>query len=412
MTLWPCSWAIKKRSGRVSAGVRGGAGARVPGGINTTDSCKPPAAHPHTFTLSLSPALLFPFAPEQASTHAGEVDALFWALVGLTLFFFVLIGGLEAHFAVKYRRRSASEFPRQILGSIGLETVWTVVPFLIAMGIFAWGAKIYFQLYSPPRDALEIYATGKQWMWRFQHPEGMREINELHVPVGRRVKLIMTSEDVIHSFFVPAFRVKSDVLPGARRYTMAWFEATKVGRYHLFCAEYCGTNHSGMIGSVIVMQPQEFQTWLSGGSGATPAVAGGNLFQSLGCITCHQLDGRGRGPSLQGVFGTAVQLNNGQKVMADENYLRESILQPQAKIVAGHEPIMPTFQGLVSEEQLLQLIAYIKSLSGAPDAAGTSFGTSAGTAGGAQRAPLGSTVEPSTQRSNPLAPSQPAPRTR
>jgi cytochrome c oxidase subunit 2 len=356
--------------------------------------------------------LWLPFMPEQASTHAAEVDALFLSLVGLTLFFFCLIAGLEAYFAVKYRRISPHQFPRQILGSIGLETVWTVVPFVISMGIFAWGAKVYFQLYTPPREALEIYGTGKQWMWRFQHPDGAREINELHVPRGRRVKLILTSEDVIHSFFVPAFRVKTDVLPGARRYTMAWFEATKPGRYHLFCAEYCGTNHSGMIGSVIVLEPQEYQSWLSGGSGATPAVAGGNLFQSLGCISCHQLDGRGRGPSLQGVFGTTVMLNNGQKVMADESYLRESILQPQAKIVAGHEPIMPTFQGLVSEEQLLQLIAYLKSLSGAPGAAGTVTGSATGTAGGAQQEPLGPAGDPSTQRSNPLAPSQPAPRVR
>jgi cytochrome c oxidase subunit II len=385
-----------------------------------------PSAIRHPQSVIKGFALQLPFMPVQASTHAGEVDALYLALVGLTAFFFLLIAGLETYFAVKYRRRSPHEYPRQILGSIGLELVWTFIPLLIAMGFFVWGAKVYFQLYTPPREALEIYGIGKQWMWKFQHPEGVREINELHVPVGRRVKVILTSEDVIHSFYVPAFRIKTDVLPGARRYTMAWFEATKPGRYHLFCTEYCGTDHSGMIGWVEVMEPQAYQTWLSGGSGATPAVAGGNLFQSLGCVTCHQPNGQGRGPSLVGVFGRPETLNNGQKVTADENYLRESILQPQAKIVAGYEAIMPTFQGLVSEEQLLQLIAYIKSQGIQQSTGGTAVGATTGTTGGttsgaggppgsgdnAPRGPINDTTNPSAQRSNPLAPNQPKPRSR
>jgi cytochrome c oxidase subunit 2 len=210
---------------------------------------------------------------------------------------------------------------------------------------------------------MEVYVVGKQWMWKVQHMDGQREINELHVPVGRPVKLIMGSEDVLHSFFIPAFRVKADVIPG--RYNHLWFTATKPGRYHLFCAEYCGTKHSGMIGSIIAMEPQEFQAWLGGGSGAavSPVAAGEKLFTDLACITCHLAGTQGRGPMLANLYNKPVPLQDGQSVIADEAYLRESIVNPQAKIVAGFQPIMPTFQGLVTEEQLLQLIAYVKSLS-------------------------------------------------
>lgn len=303
-----------------------------------------------------------PFIPESASTVSGKVDALYFYLSGVTVFFTLLISGVLAFFVIKYRRRSPFEIPRPIAGSHKLETIWSLIPFMIAMSMFAWGAQIYFQNARSPKNANEIYVVGKQWMWKIQHSTGQREINELHVPVGRKIKLIMTSEDTIHDFFVPAFRIKADVLPG--RYTTQWFEATKPGTYHLFCAEYCGMNHSGMIGSVIVMQPTEFDNWLSGNSSQqSPAVAGQQLFQSLGCVSCHGANGEGgRGPELAGLFGRKVFLTNGQTLTADEGYIRESIENPQAKVVNGFNPIMPTFQGQVTPEQLIQIISFIKSL--------------------------------------------------
>lgn len=303
-----------------------------------------------------------PFIPESASTVSGKVDALYFYLSGVTLFFTLLISGVLAFFVIKYRRRTAFEIPRPVAGSHKLETVWSVIPFIIAMSFFAWGAQVYFENTRPPRNANEIYVVGKQWMWKIQHSTGQREINELHVPVGRKIKLIMTSEDTIHDFFIPAFRIKHDVLPG--RYTTQWFEATKPGTYHLFCAEYCGMNHSGMIGSVIVMQPADFDNWLSGNaSQQSPAVAGQQLFQSLGCVSCHGANGEGgRGPALVGLFGSKVFLTNNQTLIADEAYIRESIEDPARKIVNGFSPIMPTFQGQVTPEQLIQIMSYIKSL--------------------------------------------------
>jgi cytochrome c oxidase subunit 2 len=303
-----------------------------------------------------------PFVPESASTVSGRVDALYFYLSGVTVFFTLLISGVLIFFVIKYRRRTPYEIPRPIAGSHKLETLWSVIPFIIAMSMFAWGAQIYFQNSRPPKNANEIYVVGKQWMWKIQHSTGQREINELHVPVGRKIKLIMTSEDTIHDFFIPAFRIKADVLPG--RYTTEWFEATKPGTYHLFCAEYCGMNHSGMIGSVIVMQPTEFDSWLSGNANQqSPAVAGQQLFQSLGCVSCHGANGEGgRGPALAGLFGRRVFLTNNQTLTVDEAYIRESIENPQAKIVSGFGPIMPTFQGQVTPEQLIQIISFIKSL--------------------------------------------------
>ena len=294
---------------------------------------------------------------------ANQVDGLYFYLTGVTIFFTVLITLLITFFVIRYRRRTAREIPRPIAGSIKLEAMWTIVPFLIAMTMFVWGAKVFFAQYRMPTEALDVFVVGKQWMWKFQHTTGQREINELHVPVGRKVKLTMTTEDVIHSFFVPAFRTKADVVPG--RYTYLWFEATKPGRYHLFCAEYCGTNHSGMGGWIVVLEPTEYDEWLSGGANQqSPVAAGQQLFQTLGCASCHSETGQGgRGAALAGIFGKQVELTNGQTVTADDAYIRESILNPQAKIVAGYGPIMPTFQGQVSEEQLLQLVTYIKSLS-------------------------------------------------
>ncbi len=229
------------------------------------------------------------------------------------------------------------------------------------MIFFAWGSLIYFQEARPPKGAMEVYVVGKQWMWKFEHETGQREINQLHVPIGRDVKLVMSSQDVIHSFFVPAFRVKADVLPG--RFTQIWFHTTKTGTYHLFCSQYCGTDHSAMIGQVIVMEPVAFQAWLNGGENTGSLASNGQqLFQQLGCATCHRFDTQGRGPNLAGLFGKPVLLDDGRTVTADENYLRESILNPGAKIVAGFKPIMPSFQGQVSEESLGALVAYIKSL--------------------------------------------------
>jgi len=308
-----------------------------------------------------------PFFPEQASSFAHEVDALTLWLVGMAAFFTVLIAALVLVFALKYRRRSPDQVGTRFDESPLLEIVWTVIPLVVVLFTFAWGAKVYFRLYRPPAGAVEYHVTGKQWMWKTQHPTGQRELNELHLPVGQPTKLLMTSEDVIHSFFVPAFRVKADVLPG--RYTTMWFTPTKPGRYHLFCTEYCGAEHSKMIGSVIVQTPGDYERWLSGeaGPGVPPAEAGALLFESLGCKTCHaEVDGA-RGPSLRDVYGSQVELADGRTVVAAEEYLRESILNPTAKVVAGFQPVMPTYKGQISEENIFKLVAYVKSLT--PEAA-------------------------------------------
>jgi len=310
----------------------------------------------------MSPIQLF---PEQASTMAPEVDHLLYFLLVGTVFFSVSIFLAILYFAIRYRRRSESEMPQEVEGSMALELTWTIIPAALTMIMFVWGASLFMKMQLPPEDALQIYVVGKQWMWKLQHMEGQREINELHIPVGRPVKLIMTSEDVIHSFFVPAFRTKQDVLPG--RYTTEWFKPTKPGRYHIFCAEYCGTRHSGMIGWIDVMEPSDYQAWLSGGRAmGTMAENGEKLFHDLACINCHHLTDQGRCPNLVGIYGQMVPLTTGQKVKADEAYIRESILSPSAKIVAGYQNIMPTFQGLVTEEGLMQLVEYIKSLGQRP----------------------------------------------
>jgi len=302
-----------------------------------------------------------PLFPEQASTMAARVDALYFFLLAIAAFFTLLIAGLILYYAWRYRRRAPDEVGVSIHGGLALELTWTIIPALITVVLFVWGSSVFFAQQRPPDETINVYVVGKQWMWKFQHLDGHREINELHVPVGRAVKLIMTSEDVLHDVFVPAFRVKADVIPG--RYTSIWFQATKPGHYHLFCAEYCGTRHSGMIGQVIVMEPNDYQTWLSGGAAeGSLASAGEKLFADLACNTCHRPDSQGRGPVLEGLYGKTVTMQNGENVRFDEAYIRESILNPTAKVAAGFQPIMPTFQGLVSEEQLLQLIEYVKSL--------------------------------------------------
>jgi cytochrome c oxidase subunit 2 len=298
--------------------------------------------------------------PRAASTSATLVDNYFIFMVVVTGTASLLVVLAVLYFMLKYRRRHEDEIPTDEEAPQWLELAWTVIPFCIFMVMFVWGAWVYFHVRRPPDDTLDVYVTAKQWMWKFQHVDGTSEINDLHVPVGRPVRLIMASEDVIHSFFVPNFRVHTDVLP--HRYTYNWFEATKVGKYHLFCSEYCGTEHSGMIGSVYVMEPEDYQAWLSGGVQDAPANVGKKLFETYACSSCHTSTATARGPILAGLYGATIMLQGGGRVRADENYLRESILNPQAKIAAGFQPIMPTFRGQVNEEQLMQLIAYIKSL--------------------------------------------------
>jgi len=316
----------------------------------------------------------FPLWPASASTHSLPVDLLYIFLIVISAVATFGIAAAILIFGMKYRRRHGRE-AQPIEGSLILEIAWSIIPLGIFMVVFVWGAVLYFDLRTPPRDSTEIYVVGKQWMWKLQHIEGMREINQLHVPVDKDIKLIMTSQDVIHSFFVPAFRIKQDVLPG--RYTTLWFRATTPGTYHLFCSQYCGTMHSGMIGDVYVMNATDYQAWVTGSAPVgSLAQDGYTLFQQLGCNTCHNMEVQGRGPNLRGVYGNPVQLEDGRIVTADDNYIRESILSPAAKVVSGFKPIMPSWQGQVNEEQLNSLVAYIKSLNPPPvGAAGTSTNT-------------------------------------
>ncbi|MDQ3323258.1 MAG: cytochrome c oxidase subunit II [Acidobacteriota bacterium] len=363
-----------------------------------------------------------PLFPEQASTFAAQVDYLYFYLIGISAFFTVGIVVALIYFAIRYREKEKYATGAEIHGSVPLETFWSIVPFIISMTIFLGGAIVYYNQFRPPADAMEIYVVGKQWMWKLQHETGQREINELHVPVNRKVKLTMTTEDVLHNFAVPDFRTKHDVVPG--RYTTIWFEATKPGKYRIQCMEYCGLNHSGMGGWVYVMEQRDFDNWLSGSvSGQTPVEAGRDLFENkLGCASCHQLTDQGRGPKLAGVFGSQQQLTNGQTVLADEEYIRNSILNPQGQIVEGYQPIMPTFKGQVTEEQLVSLVAYIKSLSGngatgaaasggmssspATSTGGNQMngGTQSGNANSNLVAPRADRGNPNSQGSNPNAP--------
>lgn len=305
---------------------------------------------------------LFPLFPPLASEQAGPINTLYWFLTAVSAVMTLAIFACIVWFAFKYRRRK-NVHAVQIEGSTKLELTWSIAPFLIMLIMFFWGAKLFYTAQHPPNDAMEIFVTGKQWMWKIQYPDGTREIDTLHVPVGHPVKLTMASEDVIHSFSVPAFFVRHDVIPG--HYDSVWFTPTKIGRYHLYCTEYCGTGHASMTGWVYVMSDQDYAKWESGGgSQGSLADQGQALFQQFGCATCHLLDQQGRCPILRGLYGKPVQLSDGRTVTADDAYLRESILDPNAKIVAGFQPnIMPNFKGQISEENVIQLIAYIKSLS-------------------------------------------------
>jgi cytochrome c oxidase subunit 2 len=289
------------------------------------------------------------------------MDLLYLFITAVCAFFTIVVVVAVVYFTVKYQRRRDTDVGEPIHGSIVLELTWTIIPLILSMVMFGWGASLFYRLSRPPIDSMEITVVGKQWMWKIQHPEGVREINELHVPLGRNVRITLGSEDVIHDFAIPAFRVKMDAVPG--KFTTLWFNATEVGSYHIYCAQYCGTRHSGMIGQVVVMAPQDYEAWLAGGRSTGTAVQNGErLFTDLSCVTCHKADSSGRGPSLLGVFNSTVQLADGRKVVADDNYLRESIMNSQAKVVQGFQPIMPLFQTQISEENLMQLIAYVKSL--------------------------------------------------
>jgi cytochrome c oxidase subunit 2 len=306
-----------------------------------------------------------PFMPDRASTIAHEIDALYLFTVTLSVLASALIVGAILTFMVRYRRRRADEIGHRETAGDWLEITWTIIPTIVFLGLFFWGAKVYFSTYRVPEGADRYYVVGKQWMWKYQHPAGNREINDLHVPVGRPIELVITSEDVIHSFYVPAFRVKRDAVPG--RYSTAWFEATKTGTYDIFCAEYCGAEHSLMIGKITVMEPADYEAWLEDKLPTQSLAASGEeLFQQKSCNTCHRIDSDARAPILHGVYGSEVALIGGEIVTADDNYIRESIVNPAEKVVAGYQPIMPTYKGQLTEEELLELMSYIQSLE-APD---------------------------------------------
>jgi cytochrome c oxidase subunit 2 len=301
----------------------------------------------------------FRLFPEQASAFASRVDSLFLFLTGVSALFSLVIIVFIVYFAIKYRRRPGHEAV-EVQSSLRLEILWTAVPTVLTMVMFFWGSTLFLSESIPPNGARDIFVVGQRWMWKIQHSNGRREINELHLPVGQPVKLTLTSQDVIHSFYIPAFRVKQDAIPG--QYRTLWFEATLPGEYHLFCAEYCGTNHSRMTGRIVVMTDVDYQAWLGTGTERSPVEAGKELFSEFDCASCHESGQRQRAPALGGLYGREVELESGEKVLFDETYIRESVFDPAAKVVKGFPAAMPSFRGQISEEQLLALIAYIKSL--------------------------------------------------
>jgi len=311
----------------------------------------------------------FPLFPDEASAAARDTDYLYWALIGISAVTMAVVFGPLIFFLFKYRRGKPADRTPVELPEMKIEITWTVIPLIIFTGLFAWGTRVFWNIQRPPANAMEIDVVGKQWMWKIQHPEGKREIDELHIPLGRSVKLLLASQDVIHSFFLPEFRIKQDVVPG--RYTTLWLKANKLGTFHLYCSEFCGTHHSAMIGRVIVMKPDAYEAWLNHGEPTgTLAQSGERLYRELGCSGCHENSTIVHAPPLAGLFGRYVPLQGGQFVTADEGYIRDSILLPAKNIAAGYTNDMPSFQGRVNEEQLLQLIAYIKSLG--PQAPNTS----------------------------------------
>jgi len=297
--------------------------------------------------------------PAEASTIAPYADALYFFLIGMTLVGLLLVAVLVFGFSIRYRK-ARHPVAIQVEGSTLLEATWTIIPLAIFLVVFVWGALLYFRIYNPPTNAMNIYVVGKQWMWKAEHPGGQHEINALHVPVGRPVQLTMISMDVFHSFAIPDFRVKREVIPG--RYSTVWFQATEPGTYHIFCTQYCGTKHSGMIGEITVMKPEEYEKWTQDStSGTSLAQNGERLFASMGCNQCHNGTAAARGPSLAGVYGSKLELANGSQVLVNDAYLRDSILNPSQHVTAGYAPIMPTYQGQISEDGLIDLVEYIKS---------------------------------------------------
>jgi len=302
-----------------------------------------------------------PFWPPTASGYASQINVLFGALLIVGALTAGLVFFLMLFFANKYRHGSNADRSGTTKKTWRFEVSWTVATLLIFVGLAVWGADIYLHLYNPPANAVQIFVVGKQWMWKAQHPGGQREINELHVPVGQPIRLVLASQDVIHSFFIPALRIKQDVVPG--RYETMWFRADKVGRYHLFCAEYCGTDHAHMGGWITVMEPRDFGRWLQAQGGQeTLAAQGKDLFRRYGCSGCHEAGGTVRAPRLEGVFGSPVPLSDGSVVIADERYVRDSILDPKAQVAAGYAPVMPTFAGQIGEDDLAKLVAYVESI--------------------------------------------------
>ena len=307
------------------------------------------------------------FMPEAVSTVAGEVDALFYFLFLVSTFFFLLIVALMVYFVVKYRRvdRDKVGFTSGVAENHKLETAWTVIPSILLVITFIWGFRVFMDLSVAPKDAYQIKVTGQKWFWTFDYPNGANSVGELVVPVGKPVELLLSSKDVIHSFFVPAFRTKMDALPN--RYTVIWFTATKEGEYPALCTEFCGTSHSNMLATVKVVSQPDFAKWLEesevAGQGMSPVEYGASVFKKNACFTCHSLDGTpGVGPTFKGIYGTQEKLTSGSSVLVDENYIRESILDPGAKITAGYQPVMPTYQGILKDKQIEALIAYMKSL--------------------------------------------------
>jgi cytochrome c oxidase subunit II len=339
--------------------------------------------------------------PVSASSVAGQFDLLFVVLLVLCTTVSVGIAVFLIYSAIRYHRKNENELGSQTRYNIPIEAAWTIIPFILFMGFYVWGAELYFHIQRPPDNAINIYVVGKQWMWKIQHPEGQREINELHIPVGRPVKLTMTSEDAIHSFFVPAFRPKQDVLPG--RYTMTWFEATKPGKYHLFCSQYCGTDHSGMIGWIYAMTSVDYQNWVTQGAAeGSLASDGEKYFHQFGCANCHHFGRQGPGPDLRNLYMRPVLLITGQTIIADETYLRSKLRDPDAQVPWGFSSgVMPNFTGVVSEEQILALISYIKALGPQPGTqelsssgtAPTQYGTQKGIGGPGATSNAGSQVE-------------------
>ncbi len=297
----------------------------------------------------------------EASSIAPRVDALFFTMLGITGTVAAAIFVVITWFCIRYRRgnRDVDRTDPPLRNKV-LEIGWTLTPLAIFLGIFVWAAIVYAGFYTPSANAMTVFVVGKQWMWKVEHANGRREIGELHLPLGQPVRVVLATEDVIHSFYVPAFRMKQDAVPG--RYTALSFTPTRLGSFELHCSEYCGTGHSRMGGKVIVMRPAAFQRWLGQG---TPAASlqrrGFALFRRLGCSGCHAAGSTVHAPDLNGIYGRVVHLQDGRTVVADEAYIHDSIMLPKRDVVAGFEPIMPSFQGQVSEADILDLIAYLKS---------------------------------------------------